>query len=422
MQTEATAPRTTVAPEAAPAPKAAKGRRAFMLLGVIAAAVVLAIGAYVLSTRGQETTDDAQVDADVVPIAARAGGQVLHVLVKDNQKVKAGTVLVELDPIDIAARLQQAEAELATAQAQLESAKAQEEVVGSNARGGHQTAQAALSGTNVAVSSADVQVAAAEASLQRAQAEARRAEMDLQRTKQLRAADAVAQAALDNAQVAYDSAQAALAQAKAGVMAAQEGKRAARSRVAEAEGRLAATGTIDAQMQAAHAATQLAEARVKSAQAAVTLAQNQVSYTKITAATDGTVSRLSVHEGQLVSVGQPIAELVPDQTYVVANFKETQIGQMKIGDHVKVKVDAFGGEELDGVVESISAGTGARFSLLPADNASGNFVKVVQRVPVRIAWAKQPDVPLRAGLSADVTVYVGSGKGESAPTAVAASK
>ncbi|MFL5415428.1 MAG: HlyD family efflux transporter periplasmic adaptor subunit, partial [Myxococcales bacterium] len=143
------------------------------------------------------------------------------------------------------------------------------------------------------------------------------------------------------------------------------------------------------------------------AQAALELARLQLSYAKIFAKDDGMVSRLTVHEGQLVQAGQPMMALVPTETYVVANFKETQIGDMKPGQNVDVDIDAFPGRTLHGKLESLSGGTGSRFSLLPPDNASGNFVKVVQRIPVRIAWVDPPkDLPLRAGLSADVTVHV----------------
>jgi membrane fusion protein (multidrug efflux system) len=142
------------------------------------------------------------------------------------------------------------------------------------------------------------------------------------------------------------------------------------------------------------------------AESALALARLQLGYTKVVAVEDGLVTKLSVQAGQMIQIGQPLAELVPDRTYVVANFKETQIGRMRPGQTARIHIDAFPGVDLDGRVESLSGGTGARFSLLPPDNASGNFVKVVQRVPVRIAWNRRPDLPLQAGLSTDVTVYV----------------
>jgi membrane fusion protein (multidrug efflux system) len=259
----------------------------------------------------------------------------------------------------------------------------------------------------VGVGSATAQVAAANAMVLRARADQKKAEIDLARAKELKAANAIPQERLDNAQAAFDSAQAQLAQAQAQLAVAQETRRVAESRVGEAKGRLSQSAPIDAQIAAARAQAQLAHAKVKSAEAALDLARLQLSYTKIAAPADGVASKLTVHDGQLVTIGQPVIELVPTRTYVIANFKETQIGKMQPGQPAEIKIDAFPGRRFAGKVESLSGGTGSSFSLLPADNASGNFVKVVQRVPVRIAWDKPVDVPLRAGLSADVTVKVG---------------
>jgi membrane fusion protein (multidrug efflux system) len=332
-------------------------------------------------------------------------GQILRVAVQENQVVKKGDLVLELDPADYEARLAQAQAELAIAQAQAASAEAQERIAGASATGGLASAQAALSGSSVAVANAEAQAAAARAALVRAQADARKADLDLGRAKQLVAANAVAQQAVDNAQAAHDAAHAALAQAEAQLKAAEEGRRVAESRVGEAKGKLQASSPVAAQLTAAHAAAELARAKVKSADAAARLAALQLSYTKVVAPEDGVVSKLGAHEGQIVQMAQPIVELVPTRTYVIANFKETQIGAMHPGQRVKVRIDALGGDGFEGKVESLSGGTGARFALIPADNASGNFVKVVQRVPVRIAWTRPPSVPLAAGLSADVTVY-----------------
>jgi membrane fusion protein (multidrug efflux system) len=157
----------------------------------------------------------------------------------------------------------------------------------------------------------------------------------------------------------------------------------------------------------AEANARLAHARQRSADASLVLAKLQLSYTRLYAQEDGQITRLTAREGQMVQPGQPLAALVPDRTYVVANFKETQVGQMKPGQLVEIEIDAYPGRKLEGKVESLAGGTGSRFSLLPPDNASGNFVKVVQRVPVRVAWVNPPaDLSLRPGLSADVTVHV----------------
>jgi len=371
----------------------------------IAGVVVVAVAAYALAFAGQEETDDAQVEADVVPVGPRVAGQILKVAVEENQTVKKGDLIVEIDPADYEARAAQAEAELATAQAQAASAEAQERIVGASASGGLASAEAVYSASSVAVATADAQVEGARAALMRAQADQRKTDLDLGRAKKLIAAKAVPQQMLDHAEVAADSARAAERQARAQLLAAQEARRGSVSRVAEAKGRLQQSSPVGAQIAAAHAAAELARARVKSAQAALKLAQLQLSYTSVTAAEDGVVSKLGAHAGQIVQAGQPVVELVPVHTYVVANFKETQIGSMRLGQRVKIKIDAYPGRSFDARVESLSGGTGSRFALIPADNASGNFVKVVQRVPIRVAWEKPPDVPLAAGLSVDVTVY-----------------
>jgi membrane fusion protein (multidrug efflux system) len=380
--------------------------RAFLILGILAVVVVGGWGAYAWSTADQQNTDDAQVESEVVGIAPRVGGQISKVLIKEDQQVKKGDVLFEIDDADYTAREAQAAAELETAQAQAAASDAQLDVVRHTAKGGLSSAQAMVSGSSVGVYSADAQIAVAKAGLLRAQADLHRTEQDLARQKELRAANAVPQERLDNAQDAYDSAKAAVEQAQAQLNSANEAKKAAVSRVAEAKGRLDQSAPINAQIEVAKAQADLAHARVKSAQASEDLAKLQLSYTKVVAPNDGIVSKLSAREGATVQPGQALAELVPVGTYVLANFKETQIGRMKVGDMVDVTVDSFEGRHFRGSIQSLSGGTGARFSLLPPDNASGNFVKVVQRVPVRIAWSQPPDVPMRAGLSADVTVHL----------------
>jgi len=365
----------------------------YLILGGVTAAVVLGIVGYGVLTHGKESTDDAQIEADVVTLSPRVSGMVKHLAVQDNQHVKKGDLLLELDDADFAARAEQAQAELETANAQAAAADATVQVQIAGAKGGFTSAQAGVSG-----SSAMVQTA--QAGLARAQAEERKAQLELQRSKELFTAKVVPQSKLDDDQAAYDVAHAALLQAQASLVAAK-------SRIGEAQGRLNQSSPVAAAVASAEANAKLAHARVKSAQAALQLAQLQLSYTKVYAAEDGQVTRLTAREGQLLQQGQPVAARVPERTYLVANFKETQVGEMKPGNPVEFEIDAYPGKKLEGKVESIAGGTGARFSLLPPDNASGNFVKVVQRVPVRIAWVNPPaDVALRPGLSADVTVRV----------------
>jgi membrane fusion protein, multidrug efflux system len=330
----------------APRARAPEARRAFLVLGIIVVVCLLAVVGYMVGTRGQVRTDNAQIEADVVPIAPRADGQVVTMLVQDNQRVTKGDPILRMDDSDRVAKVAQAEGELAIAKAQLDAAENQEKVAG--------------------------------AALDRATSDARKVQADLGRVEQLRDAGAGTQQRVDDVQSASDAARATVAQARAALAAA-------RSQVTSAKG------------------------RVEVAEAALTLAGNQLAYMTVVAPGDGVVSKLSVHEGQIISPGQPIAELVPAAIYVVANFKETQVGEMRPGDRAEIKVDALGGRKFEGEVESVSGGTGARFSMLPADNASGNFVKVVQRVPVRIRWLSPLDgLALQAGLSAEVKVFIGS--------------
>jgi membrane fusion protein (multidrug efflux system) len=388
-----------------PAPARGRRRRPFLILGVIAAVVLVGATVYSVMTGGRESTDDAQVTSDMVPIGARVSGAIARVHVVENQPVKRGELLVEIDPADYETRVRQAEAELETARAQAAAADAQVRIVDATSKGGFATARAALSGSTAGVLGADAQLAASKAAAARSDAELRKAELDLGRAKTLAQANALPARDLDAAQIAFETARAAKAQADAQVALAQESRRSAQSRVGEAQGRLNQSAPIEPQIAAARANADLAAARVRAAEAALAMAKLQLGYTKVVAPADGYASKLTAHEGQLVSMGQPVLELVPFQTYLIANFKETQIGKMRPGQPVTIEIDALPGQKIEGRVESLSGGTGASFSLLPADNATGNFVKVVQRVPVRIAWAHAPtDLGLRAGLSADVTV------------------
>ena len=406
----AASPTTTVVnPVIAPvaAPPARRSRRPFAILGIVAVVALAAISTYVMATSGREQTDDAQVSADMVPVSARVAGAVVRVRVAENQLVKKGDLLVEIDPADYEARVQQAEAELATAGAQAAAAAAQVEIVDATSKGGLASARAALSGSTAGVVGADAQVAVSRAAAVRAGADLRKAEDDLNRARTLGRADAIPKRDLEAAEIAFDEARAAKAQADAQVALAEGARRGAQSKVGEAQGRVSQSAPVAPQIAAARAGADLAAARVHAAEAALAMARLQLGYTKLYAPADGYASKLTAHEGQLVSVGQPVIELVPARTYVIANFKETQIGKMRPGQPATIEVDAFPGQKFEGKIESLAGGTGSSFSLLPADNATGNFVKVVQRVPVRVAWVHPPeDAGLRAGLSADVTVDV----------------
>jgi membrane fusion protein (multidrug efflux system) len=396
--------------EAAPAETAEKaekkGGRAYLVLGAIVVVAASAYGIFRAVTANKEDTDDAQVATDMVPLAARVSGTLVEVAVKDNQAVKKGDLIARIDPVDYESREKQAEAQLAAAKAQADAADAQMKIVASSSKGGLTSARAALSGSAATAAGAEAQIAAAQAALIRAQSEAQKADTDLKRAQQLRKDDAIPQAQVDTYQTVASTAHAAVAQAQAQLSSAQEAKTSAQSRIAEARGRVEQSTPVDAELDVARANAALAHARADSAAAAVDLAKQQLAYTRITAPFDGHVAKLDVHLGQLVSPGQVVTNVLPNTTYLLANFKETQVGDMRPGQTAHVSIDAFPGRTFRAKVESVSYGTGAAFSLLPPDNASGNFVKVVQRVPVKLVWVDPPsDIELQSGLSVDVTVY-----------------
>jgi membrane fusion protein, multidrug efflux system len=379
-------------------------RRRYIVLGLVVGLAGIGYGAYRVVTGSVESTDDAQVDANVVPLGAQVSATVEHVLVKDDSEVKKGQLLVEFSRTAFEVKLKAAKAALAAAKARAAAAKAEVDIVTASAKGGLSSAKAELGGSTVAVHEANDTVSAAQAALSKAQTVEKKAKRDLDRIKELSARGSVSNAELDAAESTHDLAESSVEQAKAELAAAKSGVRTAQSRVGQAQGHLTQSAPVDARLDAARAASALADAEVKSAEANVERAELELGDTKVFAPADGRLSKLAVREGQLVQTGQTLVVLVPDETYVVANFKETQVGRMHAGQHADVEVDAYPGRKFAGHVESVSPGTGARFSLLPPDNASGNFVKVVQRVPVHVVWEHPGEVKLQAGLSANVSV------------------
>jgi membrane fusion protein (multidrug efflux system) len=360
--------------------------------------------------RGLQATDDAQIDADVVAVPSRASGTVTALHFVDNQRVEAGALLVELDDAQAKAKLAQAEAELLAAKASADAADATADLTRRNASAGQSIARASLTGAAVAVTATSDQIAEANANLASSNAQRDKAQLELARTKQLFGSGAIASAQLEAAQASFDSAQAAVDQSAARIETLKSTTTQARARVSEASARLGqASDTLPAQVAEAKAKAESARARVATAEAMRDLARLDLSYTKIFAPHAGLVSRRSVVQGQLVAAGQSVVMLVPDArhggaVWVTGNFKETQLSHMHVGQPATLTVDAFD-RELRGHVESFSAATGARFALLPPDNATGNFTKVVQRVPVRVKLDDvPPDLMLLPGLSVELTV------------------
>ncbi|HEX7664502.1 MAG TPA: HlyD family secretion protein [Polyangiaceae bacterium] len=389
----------------APKEKAAGGNKSLrILLGIFAVGAVVG-GAYYVTHMGKEDTDDAQIDAEVVPVPAKASGTVIEVKIQDNQEVKAGQVIALLDPAYPQAKLEQAEAALLSAKASASAADAQVQVTEASAKGQKSVAEASLSGAAVSVKSTAQQIAEGQAAVANAQVARDQAATDLQRAKTLFASQSISKQSLDNSQSASDGAEARLTEAKARLNVLQMSTAQAQAQVLEARGKLGQVSAVDAQIARAHAEADVAHAQVATAQAARDLAALDLSYTQILAPVDGVASKKTIAAGQLVGVGQTVVMIVPKNTWVTANFKETQVGKMKVGQPAEIEVDTFGGVKISGEIESLSGATGSRFTLLPPDNATGNYTKIVQRVPVKIKLHDVPaGVDLRPGMSVDATV------------------
>jgi membrane fusion protein (multidrug efflux system) len=391
------------------------------IVGVLLLAVI-GIGVWWWITQGRESTDDAQVDAHVIPMASRVGGTALKVPVEDNQVVEAGTVLVEIDPRDYQVAVDKARAELADAEAAAITAQSNVPITSTTATSSVGAAQSSLEqargGTEAAAREVDVsraRLVAAQARLREAEANSARTARDVERLRGLLAKDEVSQQQFDAAVSAADAAKAAADTVRAQITEAEAGIRMAESRQVQAtageqQARSALQGTQTApeQVTAMRARASSAQARVEQAKATLAQAELNLAYTVVKSPVKGIVSKKNVNPGQVLQPGQPVMALVQiDDLWITANFKETQLEKMRPGQRVTVDVDATGGKDLTGHVDSIAAATGARFSLLPPENATGNFVKVVQRVPVKIVLepGQDPEHLLRPGMSVTPTVY-----------------
>ena len=398
-------------------------KRVRIFAGVIIIAIV-AIGGWLWATSGQESTDDAQVDAHVTPVAARVGGTVKAVTVAENQEVEAGAVLVEIDRRDFELDLERRRAELADAEAAAIAARVGVPITSttatsqvSSARGGVEQADVTIREAEQSIDAAKARLTTAQARLREAQTTANRTARDVERFKPLLAKDEIPQQQFDAATAAADQASAGLDSARAQVVEAELAVRVAENRLTQARvgrqtaaAQLSTAQTAPDQIAASKARADAADARVRQAQAIVSQAELNLEYATVKAAAKGVVSKKSVEPGQIVQPGQPLMALIPlERVWITANFKETQLANMRVGQRVVVEVDAYGGREFTGRIESLAPATGARFSLLPPDNATGNYVKIVQRVPVRIALdaGQDPEHLLRPGMSVVPTVYTG---------------
>jgi membrane fusion protein, multidrug efflux system len=403
---------------------------------LIVAAVILILAAvfgtrYWLYARAHESTDDAFIDGHIVQVSPKVSGYVAKVYVKENQDVQKGDLIAELDARDYEARVEQAKAALQAGEARLREARTGVELTRANtrantqqaaatvqqARSGVESQRAAAAAERTRIAQAGAGVATAQANVEQArsqvvaaEAEATRANADVQRYQELFSKDEISRQRLDQAIATARTATAQLeaargrvsaveaqvAEARAAQTTAAENARRAQTQVGgaqagvnEALGRLAQANTAPQQVAVSQAQAETAGASIEQLQSALDQAELELSYTKIYAPESGRVTRKAVEEGALVQVGQPLLAVVPGDVWVTANFKENQLGEIKPGQPVEIYVDAYPGKVFKGHVDSIQMGTGARFSLIPPENATGNYVKVVQRVPIKIVF--EPD-------------------------------
>ena len=386
-----------------------QSRRRGIVIVVLVVLAAAAVGLWWRSTYSEDT-DDAQINGHLIQVSSRIAGQVLRVDVEENQLVKAGDTIAELDPKDYDVAVENAEAALATAQANAAAANVNVPITTVNTGSNLRAADADLSGTHASLDQAQQQLEAAKAQVAQAQASLTKAEADLTRYTPLVEKDVISKQQFDAAVAARDGAKAALANAQAGERAANQGVRVARDRItqAEAQQRYAQTGPEQVAVQNARAKGAMAQ--VAQAQAQLDQAELNLSYTKIVAPVAGIITRKSVELNQNVAAGQNLLTLVSlDDLWVTANFKETQLKHMAAGQTVEIAVDATG-KTYHGKVTQIGGATGSVLSLFPPENATGNYVKVVQRVPVRIDFTdikdEDPNHLLRPGLSVEPKVRV----------------
>jgi membrane fusion protein (multidrug efflux system) len=376
-----------------------------LLFGLIAALAIGGSGIWYLTHHGLESTDNAQIDGDVVSVPARVGGIVTKIAFTENQRVKTGDLLAELDSAPAQARLAEAEANVLAAEAQADAADATARVAEINAVGDKSVADASLVTAAVGAASTSDQIAEAAAQLSSSQTSLAQARLDHDRAQRLLETGAISKAEFDRADTQFKVAASSVDVARARLTSIKGSAAQAQSRVVEAKAKAKISNDVDTQIKLAQARAKAAHAQVDTAKAARDLAALDLSYTKVYAPSDGTVSKKSVSVGQMLAPGQSVVQLVTDKLWVTGNFKETQVANMRVGQPASVEVDAFSGKSIVGEVESFSGATGAKFTLLPPDNATGNFTKVVQRLPVRVRLHELPaGVALRPGMSVDLTV------------------
>ena len=386
------------------------GKAAAAIFGLIA--VILAGIWFTYQAFLYESTDDAEVDGHIMPLSARIGGQVLDVRVIQGQLVHAGDVLVVIDPKDYRVAVDQAQAQLADSRATAQSLAFNVPVTSASATSGLDSASVAVTNAEAGVDAAQQNLEAAKASLEQAEANAAKSDADLKRYTDLVAKDDISHQEYDQALAAAKANRAAVTAAKAGVLSEEQVSLQADGKLRQAQADLRSARTAPQQISMNTAKAHAASAVAAERQAQLEQANLNLSYTIIRSPVTGIIGKKSVEVGQNVNIGQELVTVVPlDDIWVTANFKETQLAHMRPGDPVTISVDAYG-HKLTGHVTNMGGGTGSVFSLLPPENATGNYVKVVQRVPIRIDFDRtagqqfNADGLLEPGLSVEPKVRV----------------
>ncbi len=385
--------------------------RKFIVFGVV---LLLVVGAAIFYWRSTfvEDTDDAQVDGNLYQISSRIGGQVVKVYVDDNQAVQAGQLLAEIDPTDYQVALDQAQADLASAQAQYIQATTNVPITQVNVGTTVATTGSDVKGSTDMVAQAEKQVEAASARVAEAKANALKAQDDVDRYTPLVQKDVISKQQYDAAVAAAAATKAAVTEAEADVLAAQNAVSSARQHLAQSQfqsEQSVKNGPGQVRVEQSRAAA--AEAAIQEAQARVQEARLNLAYTHITAPVAGIVNKKNVEVGANLSAGQDLMTIIPlTDLWVTGNFKETQLTHMRPGQKVTIEVDAYSGRKFSGKVSQVGGATGSMLSLFPPENATGNYVKVVQRIPVRIDFTnlqqEDADYVLRPGLSVTPVVEV----------------
>jgi membrane fusion protein (multidrug efflux system) len=380
--------------------------RVFLIVGIV---VLLVVGFFLWRYfDSYENTDDAQIDGHLNSISARVSGHVLKLLVNDNDYVPAGKPLVEIDPKDYQVAVDRAKADYADALALAEAARVNVPITSVNTSSQTSSAQADVENANAGIAAARQQYTAANAQLAEAEANNVKAQNDLVRYKQLVDKEEISQQQYDQAVAAAKANAASVEAARASASAAEHQVRQAQSKLAQAQANVRAAATGPQQVETFRSRAQSAQAQADLKKAALEQAELDLQYTLIVAPVNGVVTSRTVEVGQNVSVGQEMMKVINlDDIWVTANFKETQLKRMQAGQRATIRVDT-NGKDYNGHVQSIAGASGAVTSLLPPENATGNYVKVVQRIPVKITFdpGETKEHVLRPGMSVEPKIWV----------------